>query len=254
MSQINKELGFTVATVASTSNPQTVVYQGLHQCYSDSAVWDSQSPSEERCGEIAVERLLKGGRGHYSPLEHPQITFNCVGFPHSVVQQATRHRVGVAFSVQSFRYTWKKVYQLGVVLRDKKFDDPIYDLSVDDVFYMRKPGTYKSRDGSYEYTQNSWEINLEAVKQSTIAYQLSVEKGVPPEHARGIIPFDLRQNFVCSFNLRSLMHFLDMRAKLDAQLEIQILADMIFDEAINWCPQIMEWYKKHRYRKGRLAP
>ncbi|XDE62527.1 FAD-dependent thymidylate synthase [Arthrospira platensis BEA 1257B] len=56
--------------------------------------------SELEAGEIIVKRLLAGERGHYGPLEHPSITFNCGYFPHSVMQQARTHRVGISFDVQ----------------------------------------------------------------------------------------------------------------------------------------------------------
>ena len=44
-----------------------------------------------------------------------------------------------------------------------------------------------------------------------------LDAGFAEEHARGILPFDYRQHFVVSFSLRAFLHFLDLRAKLDAQ-------------------------------------
>jgi thymidylate synthase (FAD) len=250
MPQQNKEFGFIVATVNRTEKPQTLIYQGLHQCYSDSGVWDVQLPSERRCGEIAIERLLNGGRGHYSPLEHPQISFNCVGFPHSVVQQATRHRIGIAFSVQSFRYTGSKIYEAGEVWVAHTETTPL----ITDVFYLRPPGEYSSRRGKYQYTKSQYAKDMELAKLSARNYNDGIDNGMSYEHCRGNIPFDYRQNFLVSFNLRSLMHFLDMRAKADAQLEILMLAEMMFEEAKLWSPQIMQWYEDNRFRKGKLAP
>ncbi|MGL5194103.1 MAG: FAD-dependent thymidylate synthase, partial [Chroococcales cyanobacterium] len=52
------------------------------------------------CGELIVKRLLAGERGHYGPIEHVGIVFNCGFFPHSVMQQIRTHRVGISFDVQ----------------------------------------------------------------------------------------------------------------------------------------------------------
>ena len=93
---------FAVAVLSQMPNPQTVIYAAMHQDYSEGWVWDEHDrwPDEAQCGEIVVKRLLAGERGHYGPLEHPQIVFNVGHFPHSVMQQARTHRVGTSFDVQ----------------------------------------------------------------------------------------------------------------------------------------------------------
>jgi thymidylate synthase (FAD) len=69
-----------------------------------------------------------------------------------------------------------------------------------------------------------------------------------------MIPYAIRQHWVASFNLRSLMHFLDLRAKKDAQLEIQWLCDLIWPHFTAWTPQIAGWYETNRLHKARLSP
>jgi thymidylate synthase (FAD) len=93
---------FCVDVIAATANPQQVVWAAMHQDYSEHYVWESreQWPDEQRCGELIVKHLLAGERGHYGPIEHPQITFNVGYFPHSMMQQVRTHRVGVSFDVQ----------------------------------------------------------------------------------------------------------------------------------------------------------
>jgi thymidylate synthase (FAD) len=34
----------------------------------------------QRCGELIVKHLLAGDRGHYGPIEHPQITLMLATF------------------------------------------------------------------------------------------------------------------------------------------------------------------------------
>ncbi len=76
----------------------------MHQDYAEGFVWSERDrwPDEEKCGEVIVRSLLAGNRGHYGPLEHPQIILNCGWFPHSTMQQIRTHRVGISFDVQSF--------------------------------------------------------------------------------------------------------------------------------------------------------
>jgi thymidylate synthase (FAD) len=59
---------------------------------------------------------------------------------------------------------------------------------------------------------------------------------------------------VVSFNLRSLLHFMDLRAKRDAQLEIQQLCDLMWPHLESWAPEIASWYGTSRLHKARLAP
>jgi thymidylate synthase (FAD) len=54
--------------------------------------------------------------------------------------------------------------------------------------------------------------------------------------------------------MRALMHFLDLRSKLDAQLEIRAMCNMIWPCFEEWAPQIAEWYERNRLYKARLAP
>lgn len=237
---------FRVEVLAQTANPQQVIYAAMHQDYTDGFVYDERDrfPSEEKCGEIIVNRLLAGNRGHFGCLEHPQIVFNCGYFPHSVMQQARTHRVGVSFDVQSYRYTGMQVIDVA----DSKKD-------VEDVFYLRPVGYYTDRQGKkYHYSAQQRQADLEWCAEAAKRYKADFEAGMSEEHARGKVPFDYRQHFVVSFNLRSLLHFLDLRYKKDAQLEIQKLCELMFPHLEAWTPAIAQWYKENRLGKARLSP
>ncbi|MEB3296356.1 MAG: FAD-dependent thymidylate synthase [Cyanobacteriota bacterium] len=237
---------FRVELIAATPNPQLCVYAGMHQDYSEGFVADQRRswPDEHRAGEICVKRLLAGERGHYGPLEHAQIVLNVGWFPHSVMQQARTHRVGVSFDVQSLRYTGQRICDAADGLTD-----------LEEVFYLRPVGPYTSRDGkTYEYTEDERAFDLEECRVAATQYKIRIESGFSEEHARGLLPFDYRQHFVVSFTLRALMHFLDLRAKLDAQQEIRQLCDMLMPQFRNWTPEIARWYEAKRYQKALLAP
>ena len=237
---------FRVEVITKTLNPQQVIYAAMHQDYTDRFVYDERDkfPSESQCGEIIVKRLLAGERGHYGPLEHPQIVFNCGYFPHSVMQQARTHRISVSFDVQSFRYTSEQFIKVAEGEKD-----------IEDVFYLRPVDYYTNRQGKkYYYSPEQRQADLNWCMEAVKRYKIDFENGISEEHIRGKMPFDYRQHFIVSFNLRSLMHFLDMRNKKDAQLEIQKLCELMLIHFENWVPAIAEWYKSHRLAKARLAP
>ncbi|MEN9201883.1 MAG: FAD-dependent thymidylate synthase [Thermostichus sp. DG_1_6_bins_120] len=441
---------FQVVVLNQTPDPERVVYQAMHQDYSPEFV----TPEErlpERYGEAVVRHLLEGNRGHYGPLEHPQITFAVGYFPHTVMQQARTHRVGVSFDVQClagdtevtfvrssgglrkikiaqlydlwangekairerklrgcqgeppatyrrdcktrlqkmrlrvlnediglfetghlqnvmcsglqpvYRLTlangktldctvnhrlytsqgwqrmgdalglvvdnthqvlaitktcklmtngvvcpdalynqkpWLKAHPVGVVSVEYLGMQTTYDLEVEgpwhnfvangvvvhnsfrytgqqiaavgqalfwgkaadveQLFYVPqtvKEGKAKTRQGVKTLSPEALEIILEQYRNQAIAYyRLTEECGVPYEDARNIIGYGIRQHFVVSFNCRSLMHFLDLRAKEDAQLEIRQLCELIWPHFQAWCPHIAAWYKENRWGKARLAP
>ena len=236
---------FQVGVITATPNVQTAVWAGMHQDYAENFILDEPFPSETAAGEIAVKRLLAGDRGHYGPLEHGQITFACGYFPHSVMQQARTHRVSVSFDVQSLRYTGVRVCAAARC-----------QLPLEEVFYLRPVGTYSDRQGKrYEYRESMRSEDLALLRNVAYHYMRRVENyGFSEEHARGLLAFDVRQHFVVSFSLRALLHFLDLRAKADAQQEIRQLCDLMLPHLRAWAPEIAGWYETTRLGKARLAP
>lgn len=238
-----------VEVLSKTSEPQSLIYKALSQDYSSNYIVDLYTtPTEFRCGQIAIDRLLKGNRGHFGCLEHPSISFACGYIPHSVMQQVRTHRVGISFDVQSFRYTSDSILN---VVNDSSDN---YEL-VEKAFYLRPVGDYTDRSGSkYHYSQEQRYMHLNRCFESAVSYELDIASGMSEEHARGMLPFDYRQHFVMTVNARSLMHVLDLRSKKDAQLECQWLCDLILPHFKEWMPEIAEWYIQNRLHKALLAP
>jgi thymidylate synthase (FAD) len=216
----------------------------MHQDYYEGSVLDVGAPDESQAGELVVKHLLAGERGHYGPLEHPQITLATAGFPHSVMQQARTHRIGVSFDVQSMRYTGQRIVACA--------ND---ELPLEEVFYLRPVGTYRDRQGKrYAYDDAQRAADLFDCRQAAKRYAEKIALGYAEEHARGLLPFDFRQNFVVSFTLRSALHFMDLRSKADAQPEIQALCDCMWPVLKSWAPEVCSWYERNRLHKARLAP
>lgn len=237
---------FRVETISKTPDPQQTIYAAMHQDYSEGFVYDEFElwPTERIAGQIVVKHLLAGDRGHYGPLEHVSITFNCGWFPHSVMQQARTHRIS-SFDCQSMRYTGQRIIDAANGITP-----------LEDVIYLRPVGEYRDRSGKrYFYSEEHRAEDLLFATSAVRQYRHNVEElGFAEEHARGILPFDFRQHFVVSFNLRSALHFMDLRSKKDAQWEIQQLCTLMWEQLRYWVPEITAWYEEHRLGRARLSP
>lgn len=150
-----------------------------------------------------------------------------------------------SFDVQSMRYSGERISKAAVG-----------ELPVEEVFYLRPVGKYHDRQGKhYLYTEEARQADLIICKAAAELYKVRTqEQGFSEEHARGLLPFDYRQHFVVSFTLRSALHFMDLRAKADAQEEIQAMCEMMWPKLKEWAPQICEYYETTRLHKARLAP
>lgn len=144
----------------------------------------------------------------------------------------------------SFRYTGQRIVDVAEGKQD-----------VEDVFYLRPLGKYTNRQGKrYLYSEAQRLEDLNWCKEACLHYKKRIDEGLSEEHARGLIPFDARQHFVLSCNLRSLLHLLDLRWKKDAQLEAQKFCELLYIHLENWSPAVAEWYKDNRAKKAKLSP
>jgi thymidylate synthase (FAD) len=225
-------------------NPEEIIYQAGKCDYSETPIHNQQIPNSSDCGQWVVDRLLGNEKGHWGPLEHPAITFSVSGYVHNVAMQARTHRVGVSFDVQSQRYTGKRVIK---VAND--------ELKPEDVFYVRPPGFYTNRYGKkYEWTLGDYNDELDFIYEGCIRYRDKYNKGMCEEHIRDYLAQAIRQNFVVSFNLRSVLHIMDLRAKMDAQLEIQALCEQLSPLIKEWAPNVWKYYEEKRLHRARLSP
>ncbi len=187
--------------------------------------------------------------------EHPHITFCVSGFPHNVMAQATRHRL-LSFSVQSQRYTGQRIQKLALKYEDTALGpDEDWLEKAEALFYLRPVGEYLDREGrKYLYSQEDRYGDSCYLSQFVLDYRDRLDQGYAPEHARDFLPQNIRQDFVVTFNARSLLHFCDLRLPKDAQLEIRTMAQMLFEKFKEWMPEVAQWYEKNRYEKSKLAP
>lgn len=218
-----------------------VAYLALHNDYSEDFVCKTDL-DEARCGEICVERLLRGDRGHFGPYEHVTLTL-ALRADHNTIMQLRTHRLG-SFDVQSQRYSGKRIEQVASG-----------DLAPEEVFYVRPPGKYHDRQGDpYEWTEDDVEESLALAMSSAMDYARLREQGVSEEQARGSLITSYYQNAIVTFNLRGWLHLLEIRLKADAQLEMRWLMELIALQVRRWAPETYQWWSEHRRNKARLAP
>lgn len=237
---------FNVAVISRTDNPNELMYAAMHQDYSADQIIE-HNVDERDAGRILVNKLLKGDRGHFGVLEHPSMTFSTGFFPHSVLSQARTHRISISFDVQSFRYSSDSIIRAG---------QPDFSAeAVERAFYLRPMGSYLSRSGKkYTYTRDLRYQDVLECWDSAKKYVERFNLGFSEEHCRGKLPHDYRQHYYFTVNLRSALHFLDLRAKADAQAEIQTLSNLVAMHIQDWCPEIWDYYAAKRYKKAHLSP
>jgi len=264
MNNLIKDPHFKVKVLAKTPRPNLVSYLAMHQCYSELGAGDEVEKFEKLPDSELGDRIVKHclNHGHWSVVEHPSITFSVIGFPHSVMVQATRHRT-LSFSVQSGRYTGDRILKLAEKIVKTNCDD-VYDENIistlgeeiKKIFYFRPLGTYTDRHGTkYEYSQREFKNDLYYVLINLKHYYyISKTARYAHEHSRDMLTQNMRQDFVVTFNPRSLCHFLDLRTPADAQPEIRTLAYMLFDEFKAWMPEVASWYEQKRINRNKLAP
>ena len=91
-----------VILIRHTGFPEETVSLGAKLCYSKANIEDLKAKISEKDQSAFIQRLMN--MGHESVLEHATFTFGIEGVSRALLAQITRHRVGVAFSVQSQRY------------------------------------------------------------------------------------------------------------------------------------------------------
>ena len=255
-----KDPYFRVEVLSKTERPNLLSYLAMHQDYSEYAVYHEYDKlaelPESELGERLVRNCIK--YNHWGILEHPSITFNVVGFPHNVMVQARTHRVGISFDCQSQRYTGKRIETLAHRICNKAKGDKLDQQTLNEInriFYLRPLGSYQDRQGNnYEYDETKWTADMNISIRGCLDYLEKIEQGYAPEHARDLLPQNIRQDFVVTMNARSLLHFCDLRLPADAQPEIRTLAQMLFENFGTWMPEVAEFYKKNRYAKNKLSP
>lgn len=157
-----------------------------------------------------VEGVLRNviSRGHLSVIEHASFTFNISGVSRALTHELVRHRMA-SYTQQSQRYV--------------KLGEGNYVI----------PETIKSDPALLEAYK-------ETIQKSFETYKKLLDKKIPPEDARYVLPNATHTSIVVTMNARSLLHFFTLRCCYRAQWEIRKLADTMLAEVKKVAPVIFE--------------
>ncbi|MBQ3819624.1 FAD-dependent thymidylate synthase, partial [bacterium] len=159
-----------------------------------------------------IERVISSG--HYSTIEHIQVSFAISNVSRACTHQLVRHR-HMSFSQKSQRYVKEK----------GQFD------------YIIPP----TIDKNPQLRENF----IDFMSKISEKYQEFVDAGVPAEDARFVLPNAAASSMVVSMNLREFIHVANLRLCTRAQYEIRTLVRMMCDEMIKSEP----WLKPYLVAK-----
>jgi len=198
-----------VNLISKPDNMLKTVYTACRTCYSaDYPINIYNSTDDEEKMLKLIERVISSG--HYSTIEHIQVTFAISNVSRACTHQLVRHR-HMSFSQKSQRYVKEK----------------------GDFDYIIPPTIDKNPELKEKFTSFMSEIAQK--------YQEFVEAGIPAEDARAVLPNACASSLVCSLNLREMIHLANLRLCTRAQYEIRTMVKMMCDELIKEEP----WLKSY---------
>ena len=198
-----------VNLISKPENMLKTVYTACRTCYSaDYPINIYNSTDDKEKMLKLIERVISSG--HYSTIEHIQVSFAISNVSRACTHQLVRHR-HMSFSQKSQRYVKEK----------GQFD------------YIIPPTIEKNPELKEKFDNCMGEISK--------VYLEFTEAGIPAEDARFVLPNATSSSMVASLNLRELIHLANLRLCTRAQYEIRMLVKGMCDEIIKEEP----WLKPY---------
>ena len=198
-----------VHLISRPENMLKTIYTAARTCYSaDIPINIYNSTDDEEKMLKLIERVV--GSGHYSVIEHVQVSFAISNVSRACTHQLVRHR-HMSFSQKSQRYVKEK----------GQFD------------YLIPPTIEKDEALKKKFVDFMEEISKK--------YTEFTEAGIPAEDARAVLPNACATSIVASLNLRELIHIANLRLCTRAQYEIRTMVKAMCDELI----KVEPWLKPY---------
>ncbi|MCD8378495.1 MAG: FAD-dependent thymidylate synthase [Candidatus Gastranaerophilales bacterium] len=215
MSNNNKPV---VKLISKPESLLRTIYTACRTCYSaDSPINIYDSAGDEEKMLKLISRVISSG--HYSTIEHIQISFAISNVSRACTHQLVRHR-HMSFSQKSQRYVKEK---------------GLFD-------YIIPPTIEKNAELKQKFENFMKEISEK--------YQEFVEAGIPAEDARFVLPNAAASSMVASLNLREMIHLANLRLCTRAQYEIRTMVKMMCDELIKTEPWLKDYLVPKCVRSG----
>ncbi|MDR1168553.1 MAG: FAD-dependent thymidylate synthase [Heliobacteriaceae bacterium] len=184
-----------VNLISKPENMLKTVYTACRTCYSADYPIDIYNSVDDKEKMLKlIERVISSG--HYSTIEHIQVSFAISNVSRACTHQLVRHR-HMSFSQKSQRYVKEK----------GQFD------------YVIPPTI--ARDSVLQ------EKFIGFMHRISEQYQEFTEAGIPAEDARYVLPNAAASSLVASLNLREMIHLANLRLCTRAQYEIRTMVKMM---------------------------
>ncbi|MGN0018561.1 MAG: FAD-dependent thymidylate synthase [Candidatus Gastranaerophilaceae bacterium] len=198
-----------VKLISKPKNMLKTIYTACRTCYSADTplnIYDKDVTEEKMLS--LIKRVI--GSGHYSTIEHIQVSFAISNISRACTHQLVRHR-HMSFSQKSQRYVEEK--------------------------------------GQFEYLiphtiENNEELKAKFenyMQQISNMYLELTQAGIPAEDARAVLPNACSTSMVVSTNLRELIHVANLRLCTRAQYEIRMLISGMCNALIEKEPWLKEY-------------
>ena len=187
------------------------IYTACRTCYSADSplnIYDCDSAQDEEKMLKLINRVVSSG--HYSTIEHIQVSFAISNISRACSHQLVRHR-HMSFSQKSQRYV-KEKGQFDYLTPDPIENNPELKQKFDD--FMEKISEF---------------------------YLELTSAGIPAEDARAVLPNAASTSMVASLNLRELIHLANLRLCTRAQKEIRILVKRMCEALIEEEPWLKDY-------------
>ncbi|MCI1274252.1 MAG: FAD-dependent thymidylate synthase [Clostridiaceae bacterium] len=198
-----------VNLISKPDNMLKTIYTACRTCYSaDYPINIYNSDADEEKMLKLINRVISSG--HYSTIEHIQVSFTIANVSRACTHQLVRHRL-MSFSQKSQRYVKEK----------GQFD------------YLIPPTIEKDEKLKAKFADFMGKISN--------VYQEFVDSGIPAEDARAVLPNACATSLVASLNLREMIHLANLRLCTRAQYEIRTMVKMMCDELIKEEPWLKDY-------------
>jgi len=199
-----------------------------------------KSPSKGPEQDKKLLKYLYKNR-HTSPFEAVKITLN-IKMPIFVLRQYIRHRMQ-NLNEMSARYTElpnefyipKKWRKQDVKNKQGSVDDTDWDLSCPEL-------------GDISINDQLYGIVKQQSEDAYRVYKNLIDNGVAREMARMVLPVNIYSEFYCCWDLKNLMHFLQLREDAHAQFEIQEYARAIKQIVKELFPITIDAFDKYKWK------
>lgn len=181
-------MALRVFLLKHTPEPEEALTLAAKLCYSPLGIAQLREKNLASDKEKFLNKIIS--MGHHSVLEHASFTFGIEGISRVTTHQLVRHRIA-SYSQQSQRYVQEK----------EQFE------------YIVPPAVKESKDACQAFEMMMHKLHS--------LYDELIEKGVPVEDARYVLPNAAETKIVVTMNARELRHFFQLRCCERAQWEIR---------------------------------